>query len=230
MPPFEFTGGQTFTPEKLETIEKAFKALCHDLGLLNRDDPLVRIVAKAVIDVAAAGEFDTEQLRHLARKRLTFFDARDSAVRALLSDALNLTGADLGNIQRYEPADASLAIVVQQGFKEEFLRTFERVSLNDTSACARAMKRKEPILIRDVSLDDDFKDYRDVAQRAGFVSVLSLPLLTSSAEFVGVLSVHFAKARALKEIRMDSVRDYVRHAADGLAGIFLQHAGRSPSL
>jgi hypothetical protein len=226
MPPIDNNGDRSFTPEQLEPIKTAFEAACRDLGLRSQDDRIARIIAKAIIDIASAGEFDPGQIRHLALERLRFFEAQDAAMTALLRDVIARTGADMGNIQKYNPADRSLAIIVQQGFKEEFLRTFGRVSLDDTSACARAMGAKIPILVSDVSLDDDFKEYRGVAQRAGFASVLSIPLITGSGEFIGVLSVHFARTRSLNDLPMSALSTYARHAADGLAGIFSQHAIR----
>jgi GAF domain-containing protein len=219
---------RSFTPEQIAAMTTAFDAACRDLGLLTRDDPIVRMVAKAIVDVASAGDFDPEEIRSRVLKRLSFFDAENAAMTALLGDAIALTGADLGNIQRYDPADKSLAIVVQHGFNQDFLRTFERVSLDDTSACARAMRAKMPILIPDVSLDDDFRDYRGIARNAGFASVLSVPLITGSAEFIGVLSVHFGRTRSPKDVRMDVVSDYARNAADGLAGTFSQRAIHAP--
>lgn len=213
-------GNRSYTPHQIEAIRSAFEATLRDLGLRNNGDPLVQIVAKAVIDIASRGESDPEQIRRLALKELTFHDAEDAATTALLDDGIALARADLGNIQRYNPADRSLAIVVQRGFKQDFLRAFERVSLDDASACARAMREKTPILVPDVSLDDDFREYRGIAQSAGFASVLSIPLITGSAELIGVLSVHFATARNLGEIRMDVLRDYAGYAADGLADIF----------
>ncbi len=80
------------------------------------------------------------------------------------------------------------------------------------------MQAKLPIFIPDVSVDADFAVYRAVAERAGFASVLSLPLLASSTRFVGVLSVHFARPQTQTLIRMDLLSEYAHHAANALAG------------
>jgi len=220
MPLIDSIGDGQFASQRRQALRTAFVAALRDLGLCDRDDPLVQMVAKTVIEIASGGESNPEQIRRLALDRLTCFDAEEAARTALLREAISLAGADLGNIQRYDPGDSSLAITVQQGFKQEFLRTFERVSVGDTSACARAMRAKAPILVPDISLDDDFKEYRGVAQRAGFASVLSVPLITSCAQLIGVLSVHFAATRSREEIRMDILSNYASHAANDLAGIF----------
>jgi GAF domain len=224
MPLFKNVDDRSFEPEQVGAMRTAFEAVLRDLQLADRDDPLVQMVAKAIIDAASEGTFDPEEIRGLALKRFSFFRAENSATTALLGDAIALARADLGNIQRYDATDRSLAIVVQRGFKEDFLRTFERVKVDDRSACARAMRAKNPIFVPDVSRDDDFREFVDVARRAGFSSVLSLPLLTGADEFIGVMSVHFATTRRSEDIRLEMLSEYARHAADGLAGIFARRA------
>jgi GAF domain-containing protein len=216
----KFISDRSFTPEQVGVITKAFDGTCRDLGLINRDDPIVQLVAEAVIDIALSGEWGSEQIRRFALRRLTFFDAESGAMAALLGDAIGLAGADRGNVQKYNSADRSLAIILHQGFGEEFLQTFERVSLQDNSACARAMRSRMPILIEDVSVDDGFTEYRRIAQRSGFASVASFPLITESEKFIGVLSVHFAKTSSLKESKVAVLNDYARDAAAALDAAF----------
>lgn len=59
MPLMDSIGDRSFTPQQLEAIRTAFEAL-RDLGLRNHDDPLVQIVAKAVIEIASAGQSDRQ--------------------------------------------------------------------------------------------------------------------------------------------------------------------------
>ncbi len=210
---------RSFTPEQLEVITTAFEAVCRDLGQVGRDDPLVEIIARVIVEVAARGDWGWEEIRRSALERMTAFDA-DHAAMVVLAAAISLARADFGNIQRYHAADRSLTIIAQQGFDEGFLRTFERVAVDDSCACARAMRDRRPILIEDVSIDAPFRPYREVAKRAGFLSVASVPLVTSSTEFIGVLSVHFASTRSLGNDAIQSLRDYAGHAANALVGPF----------
>ncbi len=219
MPFFDDGDQRSIPPERLEVIRAAFAATLRELGLVERDDPIVRLVAETIVNLASAEDSDAKAIRHRALKQLTFFEAEKTAVTALLRDAIAMAGANLGNIQSYDSTDKSLAIIVQQGFKDDFLRTFERVSLDDGSACARAMRAKLPIFIPDVSLDADFAIYGAVAQQAGFASVLSMPLVTDAAQFIGVLSVHFARPQAPNLMTMDLLSEFARHAANALLGI-----------
>lgn len=219
MPLLDELSRHAFTPSQRDSIRSAFAATLRELGLIERDDPLVRLVAKTIVEAAAAGESSPQAIRQRALAQLTFFEAEYAATRAVLRDAIAIAAADLGNIQSYDAADRSLAIIVQHGFQDDFLRTFARVALDDGSACARAMRDRSPMFIPDVARDPDFAPYRTVAQRAGFASVLSMPLVADSMQFVGVLSVHFARAQAARPIKMDVLGDYARHAANALSGI-----------
>src|SRR5205085_8020220 len=61
-------------------------------------------------------------------RRLAACNNFDLASTTVLSDTMALLGAVLGNIQLYDPATRTLSIALHRGFKDEFLRTFQRVS------------------------------------------------------------------------------------------------------
>jgi hypothetical protein len=109
----------------------------------------------------------------------------------LLQRAILLDGADFGNIQLYDLSDEILRIIVQKGFREDFLRHFEIVRAFDSSACGRAGAIGSPVVISDVNVDIGFLPHLAVAKSAGFRAVKSIPLHTRSKEYVGVLSTHF---------------------------------------
>src|SRR5690242_16903328 len=64
-----------------------------------------------------------------------------------------------------------LEIVAYQGFSDEFLHCFRRVSQLDGSACGRALLLRRTVAIADVLEANSFASYRGVAERAGFRSV-----------------------------------------------------------
>ena len=65
-----------FDPEAIEPMVAAFKAACHSLQLVDRDDLLTQIVARKVVEVARTGERDPEQLRDLVLLALKESDRR----------------------------------------------------------------------------------------------------------------------------------------------------------
>jgi len=115
-----------------------------------------------------------------------------SLLDCALHRALELTGTALGNLQLMDWRNNSLSIAAQRGFNDTFLSFFRRVSPTSGSACARAVLQGRAIIIEDVLADHGFAPYRTIALEAGFRSVQSTPLISSSGAFVGVLSTHFS--------------------------------------
>jgi len=109
----------------------------------------------------------------------------------LLAMALEIQGTDLGNIQLVDRQTGTLAIVTQRGFGLDFLDYFGSVDTQDESACARAMRDQEPVLIADVNTDPLFAVHRRVAASAGFRAVQSIPLIGRDGALLGILSTHF---------------------------------------
>jgi hypothetical protein len=55
--------GGAFDPDEIAVMTTAFEQILLDLRLTNRDDPVVTMVAKLVIELVRNGERDPEQLR-----------------------------------------------------------------------------------------------------------------------------------------------------------------------
>ena len=55
--------GDVFDPEDIAVMTKAFDALLADFKLTTRDDPVVTMLAKLVIEIVRNGERDPERVR-----------------------------------------------------------------------------------------------------------------------------------------------------------------------
>ena len=55
--------GGVFGPEEIAVMATAFNQLLLDYKLVSRDDPLVTMLAKLVIELVRDGEHDPEKLR-----------------------------------------------------------------------------------------------------------------------------------------------------------------------
>jgi GAF domain-containing protein len=108
-----------------------------------------------------------------------------SVLECVLSNGLELTSAALGNIQLMDWKTGNLTIAAQRGFKEDFLSFFRFVRADDGSACGRAMRNRNSIIIEDVMLDREFAPRQSIAVDAGFRAVQSTPLISSSGAFLG---------------------------------------------
>jgi hypothetical protein len=63
-------GSGVFTPEEIAVIASAFEDTLNALGLVNRQDPAVTMVAKRMFEMARGGEHDPVLLRDAVLKSL----------------------------------------------------------------------------------------------------------------------------------------------------------------
>jgi hypothetical protein len=113
-----------------------------------------------------------------------------SLLARVLEGALDLAGADRGNIQILDPATGSLQIAAQHGFGAEFLDYFAVVD-DDRSACGRAAKQCAQTVIADVSTDAGFAPHRAIAASSAFRAVQSTPIVDRTGRLLGVVSTHY---------------------------------------
>lgn len=122
-----------------------------------------------------------------------------SVLDTFLGIALRVRGTDLGNIQVFDQQTENLVIVTQRGFGLDFLHHFSEVNCQDDSACGRALRLQELVLIPDVEIDPLFAEHRPVAAGAGFRAVQSVPLIMPNGGLLGILSTHFRKPLHLSQ-------------------------------
>ena len=66
MPIYKMLQNAVFEPEHIRVMGTAFEETLSVLGLTNRDDELVEMVAKKIIELGQQGERDPQRLRDLA--------------------------------------------------------------------------------------------------------------------------------------------------------------------
>ena len=142
-----------------------------------------------------------------------------SVAHFLLQRGLEVCQCDFGNVQLMNWKTGQLQIQAQRGFQEEFLNFFEYVKLSDTSACARALRNRESVVIEDVMLDPEFGPCREIVCRAGVRAVLSTPLLSTHGALVGILSTHFSTSHRPTGAQMLAVTDAACLAANAIIGL-----------
>jgi len=132
----------------------------------------------------------------------------------MLSATIELLGADLGNIQILDPVKGALRIAAQQGFKQDFLDFFSEVSVEDDSACGRALRAGERIIIEDVEADEPYAPLRPIARSAGYRAVQSTPLTGRQGKPLGMISTHFRHVHRPSEHDLRLLDLYARQASD----------------
>jgi len=112
-----------------------------------------------------------------------------------LEEMIARENAQKGNIQLLDPAKNVLVIVAHKGFDQDFLNHFKEVKAFDSSVCGRAMGMGAPLIVGDVTLDENFAPHRAVAAASGFRSVKSVPLVTPDRVLRGMISFHCSEPR-----------------------------------
>ena len=115
-----------------------------------------------------------------------------SALSDVVARAIEMSGADMGNLQILDPRTNRLRIAAQFGFSGQFLEFFDKVQHNQ-GPCGAALSRGQRVIVDDVANDPIFRgtESREVVLREGIRAVQSVPLKTFSGQLVGVLSTHF---------------------------------------
>jgi len=157
---------------------------------------------------------EAEALAQLNEWSCQLWRQRDlrQGIEAMLDAAIELLGADKGNVQLLG-ADQILRIEAQRGFDREFLEYFKEVAARDASPCGRALRAGEQILVEDIECDDAFAPLRPAFRSAGIRALISTPLIAADGIVQGVVSTHFSSVHRPSKQELDRLALYMRHAS-----------------
>jgi GAF domain-containing protein len=95
-----------------------------------------------------------------------------AAEQEILDAAIEITHADLGNVQLVDRASGVLRIGAQRGFEAEFLDFFDAVH-DGVAACGSAMQSGRRVIVEDVANDPIFEGTKacDILLAAGVLAV-----------------------------------------------------------
>lgn len=135
-------------------------------------------------------------------------------LEGILDGAVEITGADKGNIQLLE--NDVLKIVAQRGFDAPFLDFFNSVKHYDPVACGAALQRSERVIVEDVANSPIFAGAPalDVMLSAGVRAVQSTPLLSRTGQVLGMFSTHHCAPHRPDERQLRILDILARQAAD----------------
>jgi len=141
----------------------------------------------------------------------------DLCLQLILDAAIEITGADKGNIQLLEVGSGALTIVVQRGFDDRFLTFFAKVHNDGVSASRAALTSRERVVIEDVAQSPIFAGTPalEVMLEAGARACQSTPLI-SKGKVLGVLTTHFGRPHRPDDRVLRLVDLLARQAADYL--------------
>jgi PAS domain S-box-containing protein len=181
-----------------------------------RDDTEQRSARAALQKSEQQLLLEYEALRKLNECTSRLWQTRNLAdgLTEMLAAVIDLVGADKGNVQLLDRERRILAIEAQRGFDNDFLDFFREVSAVDDSACGRALRTGERIVIEDVEEDAAYTPYREIARTAGYRAVTSTPLIGIKGSPLGILSTHFRLPHRPSDAELRRLDLYARQAAD----------------
>src|SRR4029079_13181188 len=126
--------------------------------------------------------------------------------------------ARYASAQIYNPRTKCLRVVAQREFAPCLLDQFSDMPIATSGTmCARAARLHAPILVPDVTEDQDWTPYLSFSEAAGFDGVLSVPLLSKAGDLLGVTSCHFGSRAKPTTKELDFVRGSCELSSDAIA-------------
>jgi PAS domain S-box-containing protein len=144
-------------------------------------------------------------------------DDIDGCLEEILSVAIEISGADKGNIQLLDADSRTLRLVTQTGFDKTFLEFFETVD-DGNSACGLALQTKQRVLVENVNESEIYagKPSLKAVRDADVLAVQSLPLISSGGSVLGIISTHFSTEHRPSEQELRLMDLLARQTADYL--------------
>ena len=148
---------------------------------------------------------------------------RDACMHEILKVAIEISGADKGNIQLVEPGSGALTMNAESGFDEEFFEFFSQKP--EPCACMKAFETRQRVIVEDVRQSALFVGHRSlsVMNKAGVRAVQSTPLISSGGNVLGVISTHFSTTHRPTEQELRLMDLLARQAADYLERKNVEH-------
>ncbi len=140
-----------------------------------------------------------------------------SCLEEVLKVAIDITGADKGNIQLLDNNTDTLRLATQSGFEEPFVEFFECVSTGDT-ACGVAMLTKQRVIVENITESEIYagRPSLEAMREADILAVQSLPLMSSLGKVLGIISTHFCNVHRPSEQELRLMDLLARQTADYL--------------
>ena len=179
--------------------------------LRESEQRLFRILEHSAADLKAMRRLN-EVGTHCAREGRD----RGNCLQQILNVAVEISGADKGNIQLVDVESAKLKMTNQVGFAAPFLQFF--ATETPYSSCDQAVITQQRVIVEDVRQSALFvgtpslKTMVDANVRA----VQSTPLISSAGNVLGVISTHFVNPRRPTEQEIRLMDLLARQAADYL--------------
>jgi signal transduction histidine kinase/CheY-like chemotaxis protein len=197
-------------------VDDRTKALSHVNNMLRQHIRERERIEAALRTARNQLEAEVSSLNRLHELGTRLFDAPDLhfALEEILHASIDLLGAEMGNIQLYDPVEKVLKVAAQQGFEADFLDRFHTLYIESDTTCGRALRSGQRVITEDVRTEPTYAVYLETADKAGYRAVQSTPLLSRDGTPLGMLSTHFRSPGRPDEHRLRILDLYSRQASD----------------
>jgi PAS domain S-box-containing protein len=144
---------------------------------------------------------------------------KDGNLQEILAEvvdaAIDISAADFGSIQLFDPVTQTLHIVVQRGFPQWWIDYWNEIPTTQ-GACGTAIRQQKRVIIEDIEKNPIFAGAPCLEQqrRVGIQAVQSTPLYSRSGRLIGVFSTHYRSPHQFSEKTLQLIDLLARHAAD----------------
>ena len=135
-------------------------------------------------------------------------------LRQLLDAVVDMQGADLGCIHLYNSSEKRLELAAHRGFESSTVEKIASLPIDGPTSGARALTRRQRVVIADVTADESYAPLRSLAAEAGYRALYSTPLFDRNDQPLGALTTHFRQPHQPSERELGLTDLYARHAAD----------------
>jgi PAS domain S-box-containing protein len=172
---------------------------------------LFRILEHSAADLKAM-----RRLNEIGTRCAREGDDLAACLQEMLDVAIEISGADKGNIQLVDRYTGQLSVIAQSGFDSSFLAYF--ANQTPFSACGRAIETQQRVIVEDVRQSALFVGTPSLSAMltANVRAVQSTPLISSSGQVLGVISTHFTNPRRPTEQEIRLMDLLARQSADYL--------------
>lgn len=167
-------------------------------------------------EVRVAAEANALVKLNEATLRLWRLQSERAGLEEMLASSLELVGADMGVVQVLDSQDGELVLAAHYGIEPPIIEPLRAVMADERSACGRALRAAERVVIEDIESDPLYAPFRPVARAAGFRAILSVPLVGRNGTPLGMLSTKFRSVYRPSEQDLRRLDLYARQAADFL--------------
>ena len=174
-------------------------------------------LGRAIVQAAASRNGGVERLESRARRyelSAELLRERDflGALHKVLEVAVSLLKADKGNVLLFEEEKNVLRVATSIGFSKEFIEQFGSLPSDSSTACARAFRRRERVVVEDIQRDPEFQKLGPQTLSYGFQAVQSTPLRGRNGRLIGVLSTQYERPFRPSEEDLQSLDLYIQEA------------------